>query len=65
VTNRLGNSDAGKATFARVIETLRSGDDYMEVLLRAMFKQLGRPNGGDVMLLRPDGTEYPGFSVHQ
>ena len=60
VTNRLGNSDQGKRTFDKALETLRSGGNYEEVLTRAMYKQKGGPNGGSVTLLRPDGSEYPG-----
>jgi hypothetical protein len=60
VTNRLGNSDQGKANFDRTIETLRAGGNYDEVLVKAMNKEQGGPNGGSVSLLRPDGTPYPG-----
>jgi hypothetical protein len=60
VTNRFGSSDQGKATFDRVLETLKSGGNYDEVLVRAMNKQKGGPNGGSVTLLRTDGSEYPG-----
>jgi hypothetical protein len=60
VTNRLGNSEQGKTTFDKAIQTLKSGGNYDEVLTRAMFKQQGGPNGGSVTVLRPDGTQYPG-----
>jgi hypothetical protein len=60
VTNRLGNSDHGKAIFDRAVQTLRTGGNYDEVLVYAMSKQKGGPNGGSVTVLRPDGSEYPG-----
>jgi len=61
VTNRLGNSEQGKGTFDKALQTLKSGGNYDEVLTRAMFKQQGGgPNGGSVTVLRPDGTQYPG-----
>ena len=60
VTNRLGNSEQGKVTFDKALQTLKSGGNYDEVLTRAMFKQQGGPNGGSVTVLRPDGTQYPG-----
>jgi hypothetical protein len=36
VTNRFGNSDQGKATYDKALETLRGGGNYDEVLTRAM-----------------------------
>ena len=60
VTNRLGNSDQGKASFDRILETLKSGGNYDEVMVRVMNKQKGGPNGGSLTLLRADGSEYPG-----
>ncbi|HEY7395977.1 MAG TPA: hypothetical protein VH559_14080 [Gemmatimonadaceae bacterium] len=63
VTNRLGNSAHGKATFDQVQRVMKSGGNPDPVLARAMSKQTGAPdNGGSVSLLRPDGTPYPGSS---
>jgi hypothetical protein len=41
-----------------MILTLKTGGNADEKLTRAMAKQTG--GDGSVMLLRPDGTEYPG-----
>jgi len=60
VANRFGNSSVGKATLGRMVDALKSGGEYVEVMARAMYKQKGGPDGGSVTLLRPDGSQYPG-----
>ena len=39
---------------------MKTGGDFDETLTRTMFEQKGGPDGGNVTLLRPDGTQYPG-----
>ena len=60
VTSRFGTSSRGKATLGRMVDALRSGGEYVEVMAPAMQKQRGGPEGGSVTLLRPDGSQYPG-----
>jgi hypothetical protein len=60
VSSRFGTSNVGKATLGRMVDALRSGGEYVEVMARAMQKQKGGPDGGSVTLLRPDGSQYPG-----
>ena len=60
VSSRFGTSDVGKATLGRMVDALKSGGEYVEVMARAMYKQKGGPDGGSVTLLRPDGSQYPG-----
>jgi len=43
VANRFGNSSVGKATLGRMVDALKSGGEYVEVMARAMYKQKGGP----------------------
>ena len=58
VTNRLGSSQRGASVVRDALETLKTGGNADEVLVRAMFG--GESGGGSVTLLRPDGTPYTG-----
>ena len=60
VTNRLGSTARGGAALEDMIKTMRSGGNFDDVLVHAMAKQKGGPDGGSVTLLRPDGSQYPG-----
>jgi hypothetical protein len=60
VTNRLGNSAHGQAVMGELLQVLKGGSYSDELLVRAMSKSVGGPDGGSVSLLRPDGTQYTG-----
>jgi len=60
VTNRFGSSWRGEAKMLEIGIVQKVGGNFDERLARTMFEQTGRPEGGSVALLRPDGTHYPG-----
>jgi hypothetical protein len=59
VTNRLGNSLRGAAVVVDMVVTSKLGGNIDEKLTRAMSKQRGGRDGGNVSLLRPDGSHFP------
>ena len=60
VANRFGNSWRGLARLLEIGATMEVGGNYDERLARIMSEQTGGPDGGSLVLLRPDGTPYPG-----
>ncbi len=60
ITNRLGNSERGRAILGKMVETARAGGNIDPILVAGMVEQQPGPEGGSVTVLRPDGTEVPG-----
>jgi hypothetical protein len=62
VTNRFGNGLLGMAHLVDMgvrlkLDGVEKASDY---LTKTMSEQKGGKNGGSVVVLRPDGTQYPG-----
>jgi hypothetical protein len=60
VTNRLGKSIRGAAVMAEMILAAKTGGNFDEKLTRAMSQQEGGHFSGSVVLLKPDGSPFPG-----
>jgi hypothetical protein len=62
VTNRFGSGLLGMAHLVDMGAHLKAEGftSAMDYLTKTMSKQQGGKDGGSVMLLRPDGTQYPG-----
>jgi streptogramin lyase len=63
IASHFGNSKRGPAIFAKVIEVMKKGGNYDPVLVRAMVETRAGPEGGNVTILRSDGSEAPGSPV--
>ena len=64
VTNRLGSGEHGQALIEHIAEAMKTGGNMDEMMVRAMNKQKGGPDGGSVSLLRPDGSRLSRLPVH-
>jgi streptogramin lyase len=63
VTSRLGNSERGRKVLAEMLEAAKAGKSIDVPLTRAMNVQQAGPEGGNVTILRPDGSQAPGSPV--
>jgi hypothetical protein len=63
VTSRLGNSERGRKVLLEMLEAAKAGKSIDVPLTRAMNVQQAGPEGGNVTILRPDGSQAPGSPV--
>ena len=60
VTNRFGNSAHGAAVGDEMFRATQTGGDFVRIMVDEMASQVGGQSGGSVVLLKPDGTPFPG-----
>jgi streptogramin lyase len=63
VTSRLGNSERGRKVLFEMLEAAKAGKSIDVPMARAMNVQQAGPEGGNVTILRPDGSQAPGSPV--
>ena len=63
VTSRLGNSDKALLVWLEMLVAFKMGKSPDAILTRAMNVQKAGPEGGNVTILRPDGSQAPGSPV--
>jgi hypothetical protein len=63
VASRFGNSERGRKVLFEMLEAARARKSPDVPMARAMQAQKAGPEGGNVTILRPDGSQAPGSPV--